>query len=192
MFFLGFTDETIKLYTSYLSNKSSVFVYLYIAKFVYAIKTKDSITCQKFGSQDVCKLLLVLLTKINLLYLLYSTAGRYCVLHVIRQNYSLKGFQRTLVLVTWVSLYLLSPLEFTGNCIIFFYSQDGKKVMGEPWFNQAILPWLYFWGDSEKLLTWIFIHTSWTLQYVSEREFLRDCWKVWLVVPVFENDGGKV
>ena len=58
-------------------------------------------------------------TKVNLLYLLYSTARRGCLLHLIKQNCLLKSFLRTLILMTHVSLYLFSFLELIRNCIIF-------------------------------------------------------------------------
>ena len=64
------------------------------------------------------KLPIVFLTKVNLLYLLYSMAWRCCLLHLIKQNCLLKTFLRTLILMTQVSLYLFSLLELVGNCII--------------------------------------------------------------------------
>ena len=57
------------------------------------------------------KLLIVFSTKVNLLYLPYSTDRRYCLLHLIKQNYLLKTFPRTQILMTLVSLYLFSLLE---------------------------------------------------------------------------------
>ena len=38
------------------------------------------------------ELLIVFSTKVNLLYLLYSTVGRFCLLHLIKQNFMLKIF----------------------------------------------------------------------------------------------------
>ena len=46
------------------------------------------------------KLLIVFSTKLNLLYLLYSMDRRCCLLHLIKQNYLLKTFLRTLILMT--------------------------------------------------------------------------------------------
>ena len=57
------------------------------------------------------ELLIVFSTKVNLLYLPYSTDRRYCLLHLIKQNYLLKTFPRTQILMTLVSLYLFSLLE---------------------------------------------------------------------------------
>ena len=81
------------------------------AKLAYANKTKE-ITSQKLGSQDFWQIAnSVLSTKVNLLYLLYSTIQRCCLLHLMKRNCLLKTFLRTLILMTQVSLYLLSFLE---------------------------------------------------------------------------------
>ena len=60
------------------------------------------------------KLSLVFSTRLNLLYLLYSTVRRCCLLHLIKQNYLL----RTLILITQVSLYQIFLLELIWNCLI--------------------------------------------------------------------------
>ena len=57
------------------------------------------------------KLLIVFSTKVNLLYLLNSPAWRCCLLHLIKQNCLLKTFLITLIMMTWVSLYLFYLLE---------------------------------------------------------------------------------
>ena len=44
-------------------------------------------------------------------YFFYSMAKRCCLLHLIKQNCLLKTFLRTLILMTWVLLYLFSLLE---------------------------------------------------------------------------------
>ena len=56
------------------------------AKLAYANKTKESMFS----------------TKVNLLYLLYTTAQEYCFVHLIKP---------TLILMTHVSLYLFTLLE---------------------------------------------------------------------------------
>ena len=79
------------------------------AKLAYANKTKEPITSQKLNSRDFWQIAnIVFSTKVNLLYLLYSTAWRCCLLHLINQNCLLKTFLRTLILMTQVSLYLFS------------------------------------------------------------------------------------
>ena len=49
------------------------------------------------------------LPKVNLLYLLYSTTWRCCPLHLIKQNYLLKTFLRTLILLTQIYLFTYFP-----------------------------------------------------------------------------------
>ena len=62
------------------------------------------------------ELLIVFLTKVNLLHLSYSTAQRCCLLHLIKQNYFLTTFVRTLILMTRETVSL--P-EIIWNHIIF-------------------------------------------------------------------------
>ena len=64
------------------------------------------------------ELLIVLSTKTNLLYLLYSMAWGCCLLHLIKQNSLLKTFLRTLILKSQVSPCLLFLLELIWNCIL--------------------------------------------------------------------------
>ena len=47
---------------------------------------------------------ILFLTKLNPLHLLYSAVWRCCLLHLIKQNFLLKTFWRTLILMTWDSL----------------------------------------------------------------------------------------
>ena len=81
------------------------------AKLAYANKTKESITSKNLVLMTFGEFLIVFSSKVSLLYLLYSTAQRCCLLHLIKQNCLLKTFLRTLILMTQVSLYLLSLLE---------------------------------------------------------------------------------
>ena len=68
------------------------------AKLAYATKTKESISLPRnLALGTFGKLLTVFSTKVNLLYLLYSTDWRCCLLHLIKQNYLLKTFPRTQV-----------------------------------------------------------------------------------------------
>ena len=85
-------------------------VVLEAAKTSYANKTRESLPRYlAFGTFG--ELLIVFSTKVNLLYLFYSTAGRCCLLHLIKQNCLLKSFLGTLILMNQVSHYLLSLLE---------------------------------------------------------------------------------
>ena len=56
---------------------------------------------------NVGELQKVFSTKVNLLFLLYSTVPKHCFLHLIKQKCFLKSFLKTLILVTQLSLYLL-------------------------------------------------------------------------------------
>ena len=68
------------------------------------LKQKSPSLPRKLGLRTFGELLIVFSTKVNLLYLLYSTDRRYCLLHLIKQNYLLKTFPRTLIFMTLVSL----------------------------------------------------------------------------------------
>ena len=89
------------------------------AKLAYPNKTKESSLPRNLALRTFSKLPIVLSTKVNLLYLFYSTAQRCCLLHLIKQNCLLETFLRTLILMTQVYLYLFSLLELIWNCIIF-------------------------------------------------------------------------
>ena len=77
------------------------------AKLAYANRTKETITSKKLGSRDLCgEVIIFFWTKVNLLYLLYSTTWRCCLLHLINQSYLLKTVPRTLILTTQLFCYL--------------------------------------------------------------------------------------
>ena len=75
------------------------------------IKQKSPLLPRNLALLTSGELLIVFSTKVNLLYLLYSTGRRCCLLHLIKQNCLLKTFLRTLILMTQVSIYLFSLLE---------------------------------------------------------------------------------
>ena len=81
------------------------------AKLAYATKKRSSSLPRNLTLRTFGKLLIVFSTKVHLLYLLYSTDWRCCLLHLIKQNYLLKTFPRPQILMTLVSLYLFSLLE---------------------------------------------------------------------------------
>ena len=89
------------------------------AKLAYAIKQKTPLLLKNLARVNFGKLPIVFSTKVNLLYLHYSTGQRCCLQHLIKQICLLKTFLRTLILMTLVSLYLFSLLELIWNCIIF-------------------------------------------------------------------------
>ena len=78
------------------------------AKLAYANKTKESITSQKLGSRDFWRIANSVLNKgKSAIPPLFNGP----LLHLIKQNYLLKTFLRTLILMTLVSLYLFSLPE---------------------------------------------------------------------------------
>ena len=81
------------------------------AKLTYATKTKESITCQKLGFWDFWQIANSVLNKGKSAIPLLINKPRCCLLHLIKQNYLVKTFPRTLILMTLVSLYLFSLLE---------------------------------------------------------------------------------
>ena len=93
--------------------------FLEAAKLAYVNKTKKSSLPRNVALRTFRELLIVFSTKVNLLYLLYSTVQSCCLLHLIKQNCLLKPFLRILIMMTQVSLFLLAPLELIWNCIIF-------------------------------------------------------------------------
>ena len=70
------------------------------------IKQNNQSLPRNLALETFGELPIVFLTKVNLLYLLYSTGRRCCLLHLIKQNSLLKTLLRTLILITQVSLYL--------------------------------------------------------------------------------------
>ena len=65
------------------------------------IKQKSPLLPRKLAPMTFGELLILFSTKVNLLHL-YSTAWRCCLLHLLKQNYLLKTFLRTLILITQV------------------------------------------------------------------------------------------
>ena len=80
------------------------------------LKQKSPSLPRNLALKTFGELLIMFSKKVNLLYLLYSSAQRCCLLHLIKQNCLLKTFLRTLILMTWVSLYQFSLLELIWSC----------------------------------------------------------------------------
>ena len=70
------------------------------------IKQKSSLLPRNLALVTSGELLIVFSTKVNLLYLLYSTARRCYLLHLIKQNCLLKTFLRSLILMTQLPVFL--------------------------------------------------------------------------------------
>ena len=73
------------------------------------IKQKNPSLSINLVLRNFGELPIVFSTKVNLLYLLFSMAQSCCLLHLINQNYLLKNFLKTLILMTQVSFYLFLP-----------------------------------------------------------------------------------
>ena len=93
--------------------------FLKLPNLLMLIKQKSLLLLRNLALGTFGELLIVFLTKVNLLYLLYLTALKYCLLLLIKQNCFLKTFLRTLILMTQVSFHLLSLLVLIWNYILF-------------------------------------------------------------------------
>ena len=156
------------------------------AKFAYATPSLP----RNFALGTFGELLILFSTKVNLLYLFYSMDWRCCLLHLIKQNYLLKTFVRTLILMTLVSLCLFSLLELIWN-YIFPYSIYNISITSK--MVKKVITNL----DSSKVPNCIPAVIE--LSYILVELFnicLKDscfpvCWKVSSVVPIFKNVGER-
>ena len=152
------------------------------AKPAYATKTKESITFKKLGSWTFGKLLIVYSAKVNLLYLLYSMDWRCCLLHLIKQNYLLKTFLRTLILITLVYLKLHN-ISITPKMVEKATTNlNSSKVSGPDCIPVVVLK------NCEPELSYILAELF--SMCLKESCFL-DCLKVSLVVHVLKNVGER-
>ena len=131
----------------------------------------------------------LLITDVNLLYILYLTAWRRCFLNLIKQNGLLKTFRRSLILMTWISLYLylFSFLELIWKCIICpmmikktIKNLDLWKVPGPDCFLVMVLK------NCEPEISYILDEL---FNKCLKESCIPDCWKVSLLAPVFKNVG---
>ena len=93
------------------------------------IKQKSPLLPRNLALVTSGKLLIVFSTKVNLLYLLYSTTQLCFLLHLIKQNCLLKTFLRTLILMTQ---YLFTCFTSRTNLKphdISITTKMGKKVI---------------------------------------------------------------
>ena len=83
-------------------------VLLYLNRTLYFILSFHLSLPRNFALRTFGELLTVFSTKVNLLYLFYSTEQRYCILHLIKQYSLLNTFLGTLILTTRVPLNLFT------------------------------------------------------------------------------------
>ena len=156
------------------------------------IKQKSPSLPRNLALGTFSKLLIVFSTKVNLLYLLYSTAQRSCLLHLIKQNCLLKIFLRTLILITQVislpafpsgtnlKLHNISAtLKMVKKIIV---SLDSSKVSGPDCIPVVVLK------NCEPELSYIVADL---FDKCLKESCFPDCWKVSSVVHVFKNVGER-
>ena len=153
------------------------------AKHAYATKTKESITSQKLGSWDFWRIANSVSTKVNLLYLLYSTNRKCCLLHLIKQIYLLKTFPRTQILSSFRANLKLHNISITPKMVKKVITNlDSSKASGPDCIPMVVLK------NCEPELSYILAKLF--NMFLKESCF-QDCWKVSLVVPVFKNVGER-
>ena len=146
-----------------------------------------NLTLRTFGELPI-----VFLTKVNRIYLLYSTVQRCCLLHLIKQNCLMKTFLRTLILMTQVYLYLFSAsrtnqklhnISVTPKMVKkFIKNLDLSKASG-PDCIPVVVP-----KNCEPELFYILAEL---FNKDLKESCFPDCWKVSLVAPIFKNVGER-
>ena len=153
------------------------------------IKQKSPLLPRNLALVTSGKLLIVFSTKVNLLYLLYSTARRCCLLHLIKQNCLLKTY---------------SNLDDSGISLPVFHSRTNlklhnisvtpqmvKKVKMNLDLSKASAPdcvSVVVLKNCEPELS--YIQAEFVNKCLKESCF-PNCWKVSLGAPVFKNVGGR-
>ena len=135
------------------------------------------------------ELLVVFSTKVNLLYLLYSTDQRCCLLHQIKQNYLLKTFPRTLILISGISLPVFPSRTNLKPHSISITPKIVKKVITNLGSSKASGPdciQVVVLKNCEPELSYILAKL---FNMCLKESCFPDCWKVSSVVPVFKNVG---
>ena len=156
------------------------------------IKQKSPLLPRNLALGTFGELLIVFSTKLNPLYLLYSTAQRCCLLHLTKQNCLLKTFLRTLILVTQVSLYQFSPSRMSLKLHNFFVTPkmfkkviinlDLSKTSGPDCVPVAVQK------NCEPELSYI---PAELFNECLKESCFAGCWKISSVVPVYKNVGER-
>ena len=129
--------------------------------------------------------------KVNLLYLLYLTPRRCCLLPLIKQNCLLKTFVRTLILMTHISLPVfpsrtnlkLHNVSVTPKVVKKVITNlDLSTVSGPDCIPVVVLK------NCEPELSYILAEL---FNKCLKESCFPDCWKVSSVVPVFKNVGER-
>ena len=160
------------------------------AKLPYANKTKNPLLPRNLALVTSGELLIVFSTKVNLLYLLYSTARRFRLLHLIKQSCLLKIFS------------VNYNLDDSGISLPVFPSRTNLKLHSisvTPKMVRKILMNLDLSkaSDPDCIPVVVLKKCEPELSYILAELFNKclkeycflDCWKVLFVVPVFKNVG---
>ena len=132
----------------------------------------------------------ILNRKVNLLYLLYSTARRWCcLLHLIKQNFSQKTFLITRILMTRVSTSFsrtnlrLHNISRTSKMVKNVITNlDSSKAFGCDCIPAVVLK------NCELELSYILAEL---INICRKESCFPDSWKFSSVVPVFMNAGER-
>ena len=151
---------------------------------------KQSITSQKFRPRNFGKLPIVFSTKVNLLYVLYSTAWRYCLLLLIKRNCLLKNFLKnynsndshiSLPLFPSRTNLKLNNISITPKMVQkLIMNLDFLKTSGANCILVVVLK------NCKPELPYILVEL---FNKCMKKSCFPDCWEVSLVVPVFKNVG---
>ena len=136
------------------------------------------------------ELLIVFSAKVNLLYLLYSTDRRCCLLHLTKQNYLLKTFPRTQILMTLMipvfpsrTNLKLHNISITPKMVKKAITNlDSSKASGPDCIPVVVLK------NCEPALSYILAKL---FKKCLKESCFPDCCKVSSVVPVFKNVGER-
>ena len=154
------------------------------------IKQKSPSLSRNLALGTLGKLLIVFSSKVNLLYLIYSTNRRCCLLHLIKQHYLLKTFPRTLILMislpvfhsrTNLKLHNISRTPKMAKKVI--TNLDSSKSSGPDFIPVVVLK------NCESEILYILAKL---FNICRKESCFPDCWKVSSVVPVFKNVGERL
>ena len=158
-----------------------------LPNFYILLKQKSPSFLRNLAIGTFEEFLIVLSTKVNLLYPLYSADLRCCHLHLIKENYLLKTFLRTLILMTLVSLYLFSiqlhNISITPKMVkkVITYL-DSSKASRPDYVTVVLLRNCE--PDLSNILAKLFIMCL-------KESCFPDCWKISSMVSVFKNVGER-
>ena len=156
------------------------------------IKQKSPLLPRNLVLETFGELLIVFSAKVNLLYLLYSTSRRCCLLHLIKQNCFLRNCPKnsnldesgiTLPVFrsrTSLKLYNISEAPKMAKKVII--SLDLSKVSGPDCILVVVLK------NCEPQISYI---PAQLLNKSLKESCFPDCWKVSSVLPVFKNVGER-